>query len=96
MGETPWSFLTLLCPASTFSFSLKQAAALYFNPAMDGGRVSELESRVSALSKDNAKLKNELKFTKETERWACLLCDSKLEISSFASVGELLLSKSML
>ncbi len=39
-------------------------------PAMEGGRVGELESKIAALSKDNSRLKNELKFTKETERYA--------------------------
>ena len=36
---------------------------------MDGDKgVVELEAKVAALTKENSRLKNELKFTKETER----------------------------
>ena len=35
-----------------------------------GERIRELEASVASLSKQNTKLKNELKFTTETERWA--------------------------
>lgn len=32
-------------------------------------RIKELEASVESLTKQNSKLKNELKFTKDTERW---------------------------
>lgn len=35
-------------------------------------RVRELEATVASLTKQNNKLKNELKFTVESERWAGL------------------------
>ena len=35
-----------------------------------GERIKELESVVSSLTKQNTTLKNELKFNRETERWA--------------------------
>jgi hypothetical protein len=39
----------------------------------DCSRVEELEAAVASLTKQNTKLKNELRFTTETERWAGLL-----------------------
>lgn len=36
-------------------------------------RVVEPEAVIASLTKQNNKLKNELKFTKETERWAWLI-----------------------
>ena len=33
-------------------------------------KIKELEEQVASLTKQNSKLKNELKFTTETERWA--------------------------
>ena len=35
-------------------------------------RIAELEATVASLTKQNTKLKNELRFTTETERWAGL------------------------
>lgn len=39
---------------------------------VDGGRIARLEAEVASLTKQNARLKNELKFTTDTERWAGL------------------------
>ena len=36
-------------------------------------RVSELEAQVASLTKQNTKLKNELRFTTDSERWVGLL-----------------------
>lgn len=36
-------------------------------------KTSELEATVASLTKQNSKLKNELKFTTETERWVGLV-----------------------
>ena len=35
--------------------------------------MKELEAKVAELTKENGRLKNELKFTKDTERWVCLI-----------------------
>jgi len=34
--------------------------------------MKELESKITELKKENGRLKNELKFTKDTERWVYL------------------------
>lgn len=36
-------------------------------------KTSELEATIASLTKQNSKLKNELKFTTETERWVGLV-----------------------
>lgn len=39
----------------------------------ESSQVEQLEATIASLKKKNTKLKNELRFTTETERWAGLL-----------------------
>lgn len=60
--------------ASTGDLSGKDDAA-------EGGGSNEteqLEATIASLTKQNTKLKNELRFTTETERWAGLLDTSAI------------------